>query len=94
MGGLYGLNWAISFKQLLNCKNRRGDYEYIWFLDSNTVVFESNFLRVSLAFLLFGSCIQFLNSNPFTVQMILKSAKMKTTKKCFHFLYSVLNIII
>jgi hypothetical protein len=36
-------------------------------------VFESNFLRVPLSFFLFGNFILILNSNPITVQMILKS---------------------
>ena len=53
-------------------------------------VFESNFLWVPQSFLLFGNCIQFLNSNPFIVLMILKSVKMRTPKSCFHFSFSVL----
>jgi hypothetical protein len=33
---------------------------------------------------LFGFCTQFLHSNIFTVQLILNSAKMRTTFTCFH----------
>jgi hypothetical protein len=57
-------------------------------------VFESNFLRDPLLIFLFGSCVLYFEPNSFTVLMILKSAKMRTRKRCFHFWFSVLNIII
>ena len=57
-------------------------------------VFESNYLRVPSSFILFGSYIQFFNSNSFTVQTILNSGFLRTPNSCFHFSFSVLNVII
>ena len=59
--------------------------EHVWFLYSNTVFCVWIWKMVGWAEnFLFGFCTQFLHSNIFTVQIILNSAKMRTTFSCFH----------
>ena len=73
----------IIFK-FYNKKKRKKKGMFGSSIQIQKTIFESNLLRVPPSFLLFGR-ILFLNSNSFTVQMILKFAKMRINKKMFLF---------
>ena len=82
---MHKINFDVLWKSFEEYNSMFGSWTQIQFS-----VFESNFLWVPPSFFSFGNCIMFLNPNPITVQMILKSTFFRTANSYFHFSFSVL----